>query len=1035
MSRLSVYLLGPFRVTLDGAPITGFESNKVRALLAYLAVEADHPHSRETLAGFLWPNQPERTARHNLSQALSNLRRVIHDRDAEPPFLHVTRWTVQFNRESDHQLDVAEFAAQVAAVESHPHLRLERCESCLRRLERLAALYRGEFLTGFFVDDSVPFSEWATLLRERFHRQVLDTLYHLTEYYEARRDYKRARRYARRQVELEPWREEAHQQLMRLLAHSGQRSAALQQYETCRRILADELNIAPHQKTTALYERIRAAGRATPHNLPPQLTTFVGRERELSAIAERLADPGCRLLTLTGLGGIGKTRLALQAAQEHLANFLHGVYFIPLAGLGAADFFATTVADALDFSFSGRQEPETQLLDYLREKELLLVLDNLEHLLPPHQSEIRRLVLEILRQAPAVKMLVTSRERLNLQVEWIFHVRGLACPDECESTDADVREYSAVRLFLERARRVEPDFSLSPTVTSAMVRICHLLEGMPLGIELAAASISTLSCEQVAAEIERNLDTLVTTMQDVPERHRSVRAVFEYSWNSLSEEERRVFRKLTPLRGSFDVRAAQEVAGASVWILSSLTDRSLVRKVSATRYEIHELLRQYAAEKLDQHPQERKETHERHCEYYAEFLHQRAEHLQGDRQRESLAEIHAEIENVRAAWQYAVAHTKEDALEKSIFGLLRFYERRSWFQEGLNVFGKAAASLEASFGPLDQVMGRRAIIMSMLLSQQGWYAHRLGRSEEAMSLLQKSLVILRRQGVRWELAKVLNESGVVAYRAGDYVGARRLYEESLAVCRQLGNRRELAVALSNLGNVCRAMGEYEQAKKFLRESVDVFRERGDQYSMAVSLNNLGEVFRALGDRLQARACYRQGLAIRREIGDRMGIAVSLTNLAGVAQVLGEYEDSLQLARESLEIFVELDNQRESAYPIHIMGLVARDLEDYDEALACYRQAIEISMKTRNRAKVLDILKDVAFLLVKRGELKQAATLAAMVLHHSATQRETGRNAEAILSELEARLPPAVVAECRERGEAHTLETVLVDVLDAALPHG
>ena len=207
MPHLSIHSLGPFHVTLDGNPVTGFESNKVRALLIYLAVESDRPHSRETLAGFLWPDQPERSARHNLSQALSNLRQVIHDRDTEPSFLHVNRGTVQFNHASDHRLDVTEFAAHVAAVESHPHLRLGRCEPCLRRLEQSIVLYRGEFLAGFFVDDSVPFSEWATLLRERFRRQALDALYHLAEHYEKLRDYGRARRYARRQVEMEPWRE------------------------------------------------------------------------------------------------------------------------------------------------------------------------------------------------------------------------------------------------------------------------------------------------------------------------------------------------------------------------------------------------------------------------------------------------------------------------------------------------------------------------------------------------------------------------------------------------------------------------------------------------------------------------------------------------------------------------------------------------------------------------------------------------------------------------------------------------------------
>ena len=273
MTRLTIRLLGPFHVTLDGEPITNFESNKVRALLACLAMEPHHPHSRETLAGLLWPDHPERTARHNLRQALSNLRQAIGDRaasgdrDVDPPFLCITRGTVQLNPDSDYQLDASQFDALVTTSEAHAHTRLETCKPCIRRLEQTVELYRGEFLAGLYVGDSLSFEEWALLRRERFHRLALDNLYHLANHYERCRDYNRARRYARRQVELEPWREEAHRQLMRLLARSGQRSAALAQYERCRRILAEELGIEPGEETRALYERIRAAGDASPHNL------------------------------------------------------------------------------------------------------------------------------------------------------------------------------------------------------------------------------------------------------------------------------------------------------------------------------------------------------------------------------------------------------------------------------------------------------------------------------------------------------------------------------------------------------------------------------------------------------------------------------------------------------------------------------------------------------------------------------------------------------------------------------------------------
>jgi tetratricopeptide (TPR) repeat protein len=473
------------------------------------------------------------------------------------------------------------------------------------------------------------------------------------------------------------------------------------------------------------------------------------------------------------------------------------------------------------------------------------------------------------------------------------------------------------------------------------------------------------------------------------------------------------------------------VAAAAPSLLTSLLNKSLLRQSGARRYDLHELVRQFAAEKLDGQPQEQSETRDLYCGHYAEFLHQRAEDLIGERQKEALAEINVEIENVRAAWQHAVVHSQEIALEKSLVSLLRFYERRSWFQEGLAVFGKAAASLETSFGPIDQITGRQAILLGLLLSQQGWYSHRLGRSDEARAFLQKSVALLRRQGVRWELANVLNELGVVTYRSGDYHGAKQLYEESVAICRALDERRELSVALSNLGNVCRALGEYEQAKEFLRESVSVFKERGDHYSMAVALNNLGEVFRVLKELGPARQCYQQGLTVRREIGDRMGIAVSLTNLAGVAQVLGEHEEANRLAQESLTIFLELENRRESAYPLGILGCVARDQGDYAGALAYYGQALKRCLETKHTAKAVEVLVDVAGVLAQGKEKARAVELLTLIAHHPATQDQIRCDAASALANLETDLPPERVASARKRGQGRTLEDVAQEIMDGS----
>jgi DNA-binding SARP family transcriptional activator len=448
-------MLGAFRVTLDGVDTTAFESDKVRALLAYLVVEADRPHRREKLAGIFWPDRPERNARRNLSQALFNLRSVIGDNRVEPPFLIITHHTLQFNRSSDHWSDVATLESLLKANGHHQHRRLASCDPCHERLRRAISLYSGDFLEGFSLPDSPGFEEWSLLEGERLHRLALEALHHLTQGQQTPRQAREALQYARRQVELDPWQEQGHRQLMRLLAISGQRGAALAQYQICRRILREELGVEPEAATTELYRSIRNETWTDPrtaapvHNLPAAVTPFIGRKAELKAMATYVGEPDCRLLTLLGPGGIGKTRLALEFASSQLDNFGDGVFFVPLAPLQRASAIPSTVATALDFDFHKDDDPRQQLYDYMRHKRILLILDNFEHLLDGAE-----LVVTILEAAPQVKIVVTSRARLNLRAEQILSVTGLGLSaDEEAATHSD-----SVSLFVSTAQRVRPGY-------------------------------------------------------------------------------------------------------------------------------------------------------------------------------------------------------------------------------------------------------------------------------------------------------------------------------------------------------------------------------------------------------------------------------------------------------------------------------------------------------------------------------------------------------------------------------------------------
>ncbi|MBK9713118.1 MAG: alpha/beta fold hydrolase [Kouleothrix sp.] len=428
-----------------------------------------------------------------------------------------------------------------------------------------------------------------------------------------------------------------------------------------RRFLESEPD-ARHGLPAPKAEPARAAELRPPHNLPAQATSFVGRERELADLARRLRDPDCRLLTLCGPGGMGKTRLALAAAGAQLRGdspFVDGVFFVELAPLSAAAEIVLAIATAIGFAFYTEQPPLQQLNDYLRQKRMLIVLDNFEHLLG---SESARLSVGLLEAAPGVKLLATSRVMLNIQGEHAILLEGLPAPDsQPDAGDSAESADDAVRLFVERARRVRPDFVLSPANQASVFRICRLVQGMPLGIELAAAWLGVLSPAEIAAEIEQSIDFLEAEWRDAPERHQSLRAVFDASWQLLTEQQRAALGALTVFQGSFTRDAAEAVADVPPKMLRALTHASWLQRDDDGRFKIHELLRQYAGEKIQADPAAWERCRQRHGAYFAEWLARHEQHLKGPRPEEACAAIMREVDNLRAAWHWLVAQGQSEA--------------------------------------------------------------------------------------------------------------------------------------------------------------------------------------------------------------------------------------------------------------------------------------------------------------------------------------------------------------------------------------
>jgi DNA-binding SARP family transcriptional activator len=589
MASLKLFLLGTPYLEIGGEMIV-IQRRKVMALLVYLAVKGE-AQRRDTLAALLWPNSTTKLAHGSLRRTLSELRKVLGG-----DWVISNREMVGLNPNLDLWLDVVQFQKGLADWSSATPASLDFMNEAVR-------LYRDEFLTGFTLPDCPDFDEWQFFQAEGLRQTLATSLEQLSHLHCQQGEYEKAISHARRWLALDPLHEPAHWLLMVLYAQAGQQAAALRQYQLCVETLEAELGVPPADETTALYERIRVGdlrravreqGRGedfatigpspqflhspaleqaqVAHNLPPQLTSFIGREEELAEILRLLCDdPDCRLLTLIGPGGIGKTRLALRAAEQALNTFSDGVYFVPLVGVSGPEFLVSTIADALNIFFSSEGDPRGQLLSHLGEKEMLLVLDSFEHLLGGVG-----LLSEIVLTAPQVKLLVTSRTRLNLKEEWGFEVEGMRYPLTDEAEGQALETYSAVQLFVERAHRVRTGFELLAEDVPAVLQICQLVAGMPLGIELAVFWLRMMPCQEIAHRIEQSLDFLTTSIHNVPERHRSLRAVFEHSWLLLSEDERTVFSRLSVFRGGFHSRAAGRVAGATLPLLSALVDRSLL---------------------------------------------------------------------------------------------------------------------------------------------------------------------------------------------------------------------------------------------------------------------------------------------------------------------------------------------------------------------------------------------------------------------------------------------------------------------------
>jgi predicted ATPase len=1000
--------------TLGGLRLesTNFTRPKPLLLLAYLALEG--PQSRRHIAELFWPEASD----HMKSLTVA----LVQIRQARSNLIEADEAQIKTSLDSD--------AKQFLVL-------LEQ-----QKYSKALELYRGSFLAGFYIKDwGEELEEWVYKTRETLAGRAREAMLKVAEEEAAKGLFEGAANRAETAYRLRgsDLLEAADiHRLYRLLVAGRNPYAAELAKE------AEEVGITVSVTVSEAQAHLLDPNpRQNVYKLPTYTTPFVGRKSELAALSRLLLDdPNCRLLTLMGPGGMGKTRLALETASSAVGAFSHGVFFIPLTPVSTASGIVPAIAETIGLQFYDHAPLKQQLLEYLADKHMLLLLDNFEHLISSED-----LIADLLSAAPTVKLLVTSRESLRLQEEWAYSVEGLSFPKEAD----DTLEYDALNLFEQSARRASVRFPIEAKRTQ-IVKICQLVEGMPLALELAASWLKVTPIETVAEQLTQGFDVLSTRHHNMPERHQSMRVVLEQSWRLLNPEEQQVLPRLSVFRGGCNKEAAEAVAGASLGMLATFIEKSWLRMNEAGRYHLHELVRQFVAEKLDVGDKEK--TLERHSGYYLGFLNVGDAERSGVKQRPMLDAISSERDNVQAAWRWAAEHGHSHELNQAMASLYDFYDIGSHYQEGFELFDdaiRALPSLVEHREVLAKLHLRRANFRlalgdyaaakseaqhsltmtkdererAFILRTLGISSHVMGQRETSEHYFRESVAIFRKLSDPVGLALVLFGFSDMLSAFAEFEEGREVAREALAVSRTTGRAHLISLALGALAWPTSCLGNYDEAERYYQEGLELSQTLEDRNGIGRGFNFLGWIAWSRGPAHLAKAVnyHEQALAFYRAVHNRTSIAMCLGDLALVLAEACHYQEALKCGLEGYTLAKQIGHFDLVPYTLYGLGAAALGLGDLEKSWQYLEESIRLSLARKSPDQTASALYYLAKLLLAKEQTAMAVQILACILEEPVCWQPIKDRALVFLGELESELPANDFAKAKAEGQRQGLAEV------------